>query len=314
VVERGLASFDAGPDAPRFLYLQLVEPHQPHDPSEEALRRFTASPDASIEVASYDAEIAAADACLGAVVDGLETRAALDDAVLVVFGTQGEELGEHGHTGSGWTVYDEVLRVPLLIRAPGLLTPERTGAPASLVDLLPTLLALLSLPAPAEDAFLDGRALLAERGGRYRPVDDQDRPVIAEVVIPERAIARAVIEGDSKYVATLKTHPPGERDAVAEAYFEIVAARALGESPPPPLWGAPSTEELFDLAADAGETTNLATAALDAPEPRLERLREILARYEQRCREHGLAARQAKPRQALPTAEEIENLKSLSYL
>jgi hypothetical protein len=40
----------------------------------------------------------------------------------------------------------------------------------------------------------------------------------------------------------------------------------------------------------------------------------VLARYEQHCREHGLAARQARPKAALPTAEEIEKLKSLSYL
>jgi hypothetical protein len=183
-----------------------------------------------------------------------------------------------------------------------------------MVDLHPTLLALLSLPAPAEDAILDGRTLLADRGGRWSVVDDQDRPVIAELVIPERAIARAVIVGESKYIAELKSHAPAERAKVAEAYFDIVTAVAKGESAPQPLWGAPVTEELYDLAEDRGETVDLIAGAVAASDPRLERMREILTRYEQRCREHGLAARQARARQALPTADEIEKLKSLSYL
>ena len=238
VVRRGLAAFDAPGAAPQFLYLQLVEPHQPHTPSEDALRRF-ATPGTDDAVARYDAEVAAADDCLGAAVEGLRSRGALDDAVLVVLGTQGEELGEHGDTGSGWTVYDEVLRVPLVVRAPGLIEPARSDAPASLVDLYPTLLALLSLPAAAEDAFLDGRSLLAERGGRFRSIDAGDRAVIAELVIPERAIARAVIQGGAKYIAILKSHPPAERDAIAEAYFDIVAAVVKGESVAPPLWDAP---------------------------------------------------------------------------
>jgi arylsulfatase A-like enzyme len=313
VVRRGLAAFDAPDGGPRFLYLQLVEPHQPHTPSEDALRRFAEAGTDDL-VARYDAEVAAADECLGTMVEGLRTRGALDDSVLVVLGTQGEELGEHGDTGSGWTVYDEVLRVPLVVRAPGLLEPTRSDAPASIVDLYPTLLALHSLPAAAEDAFLDGRSLLAERGARFRSIDADDRALIAELVIPERAIARAVIQGGAKYVAILKSHPPAERDAVAEAYFDIVAAVAKGESEAPPLWDAPVSEELYDLAADRGETENLAAAGGATVDARLEPLRDILARYRERCREHGLAARQARPRAALPTAEEIEKLKSLSYL
>ena len=77
--------------------------------------------------------------------------------------------------------------------------------------------------------------------------------MIAELVIPERAILRAVVEGGAKYISAIKTHPPAERDAVAAAYFDIVAAVAKGEAPSQPLWGEPVHEELFDLAADPGE-------------------------------------------------------------
>jgi arylsulfatase A-like enzyme len=301
-VQRGLAAVTAEGAVPRLVYLQLVEPHQPHTPS-------------------YEAEIAAADTCLGTMVDGLEERGALDRTVVVVVGTQGEELGEHGDNGSGWTLYDEVLRVPLLLRAPGLLEPARNDVPASIVDLYPTLLTLHAIaPSAGDDALLDGRSLLAARGGGFRPSEAGDRTVLAELVIPERAIVRAVIEGDLKYVASLKTHAPAERDEVAAAYFDVVAAVAKGEAEAQPLWGAPQREELYDVAADPGELHDLAGVAERAGEgagvheAAIERLRGVLARYEQHCREHGLAARQARPKAALPTAEEIEKLKSLSYL
>lgn len=332
VARRGLDGFGGPADAtaaPRFLYLQLVEPHEPHTPPDDVLRRFAAGTEATARdgdlIARYDAEIATADACVGQVVEALREHHSLDDTVLVVLGTQGEELGEHGDTGSGWTLYDEVLRVPLVVRAPGLVEPGRTDAPASIVDLHPTLLALASIPAAPEAEALDGRALLAERGGRWRPTDDAGRAVIAELVIPERAIVRTVIENGAKYIASIKSDPPAERDAVAASYFDVVAAVAKGESPAQPLWGATVREELYDLAADPGERDELlaaetgsqsaiASEGAQGAAATVDRLRSILGRYEQRCREHGLAARQAKPRAALPTEEEIKNLKSLSYL
>jgi arylsulfatase A-like enzyme len=307
VVNRALAAFDVRAEGqPRFVYLQMVEPHEPHEAPAAQAQRF-ADP--------YDAEIAAADECLGALVDGIRSRGALDATTLVVTGTQGEELGEHGDTGSGWTLYDEVLRVPLLVRAPGVVEPGRTGAPASVVDLYPTLLALASIaPTPQESAALDGRALLASRGGRFRADDDATRPVIAELVIPQRAIVRAVIAGKLKYLATIKTHPPAQRAAVAASYFDLVAAAAKDGAAPQPLWQAPRREELYDLAVDPRETDDLSARPSRDASTRIDALRAVLERYEQRCREHGLAARQARPRAALPTAEEIENLKSLSYL
>jgi arylsulfatase A-like enzyme len=343
VVKRGLAAFDAGARsgaaddddgrdeatiAPRFLYAHFVEPHEPHGER----------PDRGDLIERYDAEVAAADACLGALAGGLAQRGALETATLVVAGTHGEELGEHGDVGSGWTLYDEVLRVPLVVRAPGRVDPGRVETPVSIVDLYPTLLELHGIALDAVDpddaapsgdqarsdedqasgaaARLDGRSLLAVRGGNWRPVVADGRAVLAELVIPERAILRAVVESGVKYVAVQRGHPPAERAAVAASYYDRVEAVAEGRAEPPGLWGAPADEELYDLAADPAETTNLLAveAAASANRERLARLRAVLARYQQRCREHGLAARAARPRTELPSAEEIESLKSLSYL
>ena len=172
-------------------------------------------------------------------VDGLRQREQLDDTLLVVLGTHGEELGEHGDTGSGWTLYDEVLRMPLVMRAPGLIEPGQTEAAASIVDLYPTLLSLAAVPQAENAPALEGRPLFSSRQDGSRPSNDTDREVITELVIPERAILRAVIEVASSTSRPSKTHAPAEREAVAAAYFDIVTAVAKGEAQAQPLWGPP---------------------------------------------------------------------------
>ena len=72
----------------------------------------------------------------------------LDDTLLVVTSDHGEEFLEHGNVGHGATPYEEVLRVPLVVRGPGVPAGRRVAAPVGLVDLAPTLLDLLDLPAP----------------------------------------------------------------------------------------------------------------------------------------------------------------------
>ncbi len=80
--------------------------------------------------------------------------------VVVYFADHGEEFWEHGGFEHGHTLHDELLRVPLVIRAPGL-APARVDAPVSLLDVTPTVLDALGLPY----ADLDGQSLLpAARG------------------------------------------------------------------------------------------------------------------------------------------------------
>jgi HEAT repeat protein len=95
----------------------------------------------------YDAEIAAADAGVGAIVRGV--RALRPRAVVIVTADHGEEFREHGGRYHGTTVYEEQVRVPLVISAPGLFAPRRAAAPVQLIDLLPTVLSGLDMPRPA---------------------------------------------------------------------------------------------------------------------------------------------------------------------
>jgi arylsulfatase A-like enzyme len=123
-----------------FLWVHLFEPHEPYEPHPE--HAF-----GDRDVDRYDAEIAAADEGAGAVIEAM--RAARPNAVVIVTSDHGEEFSEHGGRYHGTTVYEEQVRVPLVVSAPGLVPPHRVSAPVQLVDLLPTVLEGLSIPRPA---------------------------------------------------------------------------------------------------------------------------------------------------------------------
>jgi arylsulfatase len=103
----------------------------------------------------YEAEIRGFDESLRELVQGLEARGLLRDAVLVVTADHGEAFREHGTTEHGWNLYPEVIRVPLVVVAPGRIPPGvRVEAQVRSIDVAPTLLALAGVPLP--DRF-DGR-------------------------------------------------------------------------------------------------------------------------------------------------------------
>jgi arylsulfatase A-like enzyme len=103
--------------------------------------------------ALYDGEIAWTDETFGRIRDALEEADLLDDGILAVTADHGDEFFEHGGKGHRQTLFREVLRVPLLLRAPGRLPAgRRIQALSRGIDLAPTLLDLAGLPG-AEDCF-----------------------------------------------------------------------------------------------------------------------------------------------------------------
>jgi len=179
---RAVAWLDAVDTAqPFFLYVHATDPHAPYAPPEDLARTWApggvcgvavkealaASKRAPEEVraetlrslvACYDAEIAANDRSFGALLDDLARRATLDDTLVVVTSDHGEEFLEHDGFEHGRTLYDEQLRVPLVLRLPGArFRGRRVDARARQIDVMPTVLDVLDLPIPAE---VRGRSLL----------------------------------------------------------------------------------------------------------------------------------------------------------
>jgi uncharacterized sulfatase len=114
-------------------------------------------------IAAYQACVSFADAQVGSVLDALERHERFRDSVVVLVGDNGFHLGEHGGLLRKDTLFEEALRVPLVIAAPDLARPgDVVQAPVELLDLYPTIVELAGLPLPAG---LDGRSLAASLVG-----------------------------------------------------------------------------------------------------------------------------------------------------
>jgi arylsulfatase A-like enzyme len=92
------------------------------------------------------------DRAVGTVLGALDARGMRDRTLVIVVGDHGEEFWEHGGVEHGHTVYEELIRVPLLMRWPKRL-PEKAVSEALVrtVDIAPTVLDLLALPVGSTD-------------------------------------------------------------------------------------------------------------------------------------------------------------------
>lgn len=138
--------------APFFLWVHYFDPHDPYAPPEPFASDFREHP--------YDGEIAYVDAQVARLLAALAASGDDRRTLIVAAGDHGESLGEHGELYHSRTLYEEAVRVPLLVAAPGLVAPGGVvdGAVVSLVDVAPTVLALLGAKGLGETA---GRSLLA---------------------------------------------------------------------------------------------------------------------------------------------------------
>jgi arylsulfatase A-like enzyme len=158
-----------------FLFLHTYEAHSPYEPSERQLAAFPKAPDESKGEAGrwqevrrkYAAEVRVADDALGKLFERMAELDVLDETIVVITSDHGEELGEHGALGHAKTLFDEVLRVPLLLRAPDLIPAGAVvEEQVSLVDVVPTMLELVGLPPPGP---MHGQSLVRVMRGEEDP-------------------------------------------------------------------------------------------------------------------------------------------------
>ena len=167
VVDDAIRWLERVGDAPFFLWAHLYDPHRPYEAPEPFASRHN----------PYIAELAYADSQIARLLDTLEKRNLLDRVVVVVTADHGESLGEHRELDHGVFLYESVLRVPLIVRAPGL-APRRVADVVRLTDVMPTILDLLRLPVPE----LDGTSLVDALRGRSLP----EFEAYAESLYPQR--------------------------------------------------------------------------------------------------------------------------------
>lgn len=120
-------------------------------------------------VALYEGEVAWVDSHVGEIMRALDTLGLSRTTLVIVVADHGEEFFDHGNIGHRHTLYEESVRVPMLLRLPGVLPAGvSVGGPVSVTDIFPTVLDILNLPAPATPGATSFLPLVrgTERPGR----------------------------------------------------------------------------------------------------------------------------------------------------
>jgi arylsulfatase A-like enzyme len=293
-------------DRPFFLFVNYIEPHWPYDAPAANQSRFI--PDdvdkaerkaanfgvvrwyidrASIDDTLlplrdrlYDAEIATVDQALGDLLRLLRERGLEDASLVVAVADHGENLGDNGHQGHSFVLYDSTLRVPLVIRAPGGDgAGTRRSDPVQLTDVFATLAAAGGVQAQGV-----GRGLLGE------PLPS-DRPVLGEYYYPKQFI---------------QYFPEEERNgAILAPYLRLI--RSLRVGPHKLIWGSDGKHELYDVIADPGETRDLLAAEPEVAQA-LQRRLDLLVE------EHAVAAAGGSAPDRVVDPDVERSLRELGYV
>ena len=145
-------------------------------------------------VSQYDGGIRYLDYCLGLLFDKLKALNVYDNTLIIVTSDHGEAFGEHHQMEHGRTLYEEGLRVPLIIKYPAVnKQPGVVEHRVSLVDLMPTILAQLHYPVPSE---IDGK-----------PIEEATNNILAELKLTAFETRtknprdlKAIYQGKDKYI------------------------------------------------------------------------------------------------------------------
>ena len=203
----------------------------------------------------YDAAVRWADEQAGSVVEELKRQGVWEDALFLLLADHGEEFNDHGAYLHSQSVYQELTRVPLLIRFPrGEFGGQRVRHNVSLIDVLPTIFDYLGRPDLAFEAR--GRSLMPIVRGE-QPYDPQELRVT------------------TVRINTKRYYKPW-----AETRGNINVALRMGD-----FKGVYNVDldrlELYDLASDPGETHDLAAAPEHAETAR--RMHDYAAEWYQQC-------------------------------
>lgn len=203
-----------------FAWFHYLDPHLPYV-SHPGAPDFATMPGARKERAPYDAEVWYTDQQVGRLLSHIDKQPWAKETAIILTADHGEAFGERGHWGHGRELWEPLVHVPLLVYVPGV-APRRIKAKRSHIDVVPTVLELMGIPADPE---LHGKSLA--RDARVKQAEIEERDIYIDMPAgPFNEARRAVITGNS----------PGYK------LIDFGTGRY----------------ELFDLQADPREAKNLA--------------------------------------------------------
>ena len=251
---------------PYLLFVHLYEPHFPYQPPEPFHSRYPLA---------YDGAIAAADAAVGMLFEGLKRDGSYDRAVIVLLSDHGEGLGDHGEDEHGILLYREVLQVPLMLKLPKS-TKHGTSiaTPVQLVDIFATL---------AAGQKSEGKSLLGNLAG--------ERPIYAETYYPRFHFGwsdlHSLISGPNHYIQApkpelydLAADPRESKNVLQEnrrtyaALREAIASYVKGAEAPKAI-DPEQARQLAALGYVGSTVSTTSTAQLPDPKDRISGAGEI---------------------------------------
>ena len=185
-------------------------------------------------IALYDAEVLFTDQYIGQLLDALDRNGLGERTLLVVTADHGEEFFEHGNKGHRFTLHDEVLKVPLLLRQPGRVPAGlRVREQVRHVDFMPTILSLLDITLETTVSGMGVAHLLDSSGG------EAPRTAISRLVLPNDNVSVSARTKTYKYLVNQ------ESDRRREVLYDLV--RDPGEQEPVTLRLVRGTKSLSAL-------------------------------------------------------------------
>jgi len=296
---------------PFFLFVHYWDPHYDYNPPERYANMFDPDYTGDIDglrishrddivpgfnprdlqhiVALYDGEIRYTDDHLAELLAELNKPPFAQNTAVIITADHGEEFLEHGSTGHTFTCFEELIRVPLLVRAPWMETEAKViDTLVEIVDLFPTILTLAGQPAAEHD--IHGYDLL--------PLIERGQAPPREVFFCETQQGRRYgwegMRGDwfsLRDLAGMKVH-----------YFRR---------------GRINATDLFNLAADPYEKTNLRKSQKELSEQMALQLRRLHRDHSRQARQMDIRTERTKKRKKRKTREEKdleEQLKGLGYV
>jgi arylsulfatase A-like enzyme len=232
-----------------FLWLHYFDPHEqymPHDGVPEEIAAGAVGP-RQIAKAAYDGEVWFTDKHIGRVLDYIQSQPWGAHTAVVLTSDHGEAFDDHSMNWHGGEIWECLVRVPLLIYVPGL-APHHVPVKRSQIDLVPTLLDIMSVPQP-EAGELSGRSMISDLAAPAGSSFEERDVYIDMPIGPYTGMRHALITGTTP--GTKLYHFGGNQFA------------------------------LFDLAADPGEKEDLSQSDPGRFHDMLERFAQTRARLKE---------------------------------
>ena len=198
---------------PFFAWVHYVEPHAPYKMQREFLDQLGPSPDGDVYSSKgrYDSEIAYVDFYATDLVKQVREMFGDGEMLILFAADHGESLGEHNYWGHGRHLYEATLRIPMGVIWPGRIEPMAIGAPATIIDIAPTVLGLLGIDVPDffqgfdwTGVLVGGEAPPEDRVTTYQAHKGSVGPKEEQVKLRQRGLLQvARIEGNRKEIYRL---------------------------------------------------------------------------------------------------------------